>query len=509
MSILFSILSQSLRRMHQTAVIDDQREYTYGQLIGGAMFVADQIDGTTDREHIGILLPTSGAFPIALLGAWLARRVVVPLNYMLKPDELGYVIADSDIDTIITIGPMLDYLGQQWGTAGSGEQAPIPEDMHRIFLDQLDVRGIPPLRWPPIYLDDDLAVILYTSGTSARPKGVMLSHGNFKANVDAAIEHAQLTQADIFLGVLPQFHSFGLTGLTLLPLRIGSCVVYTARFIPQQIVKLIKRYQPDVFMAIPSMYGALLSVKDIELGGFASIRLAISGGEPLPNATFEALLDQYGLRVYEGYGLTETAPITNWCTPAQNRINSVGPALPGVDIRIVDDHDKLLDANQDGEILVAGKNVMVGYYHLPRKTTQVFVDLRANNRNGEKLAPRYFRTGDIGHVDDDGYLYITGRKKEMLIIGGENVFPREIEEVLNKHELVKDSAIIGKPDPIRGEVPLAYVEVKEGSHVDDTQLRAWCRQHLAGYKVPREIRHIDQLPRNSTGKILRRKLRSD
>lgn len=513
MSVLWPIISHALQSPSRVAVIDDQRQYTFGQLVGGAMHLAQQIDTATEAPHVGILLPTGGAFPMALLAAWLAKRVAVPLNYLLAPEEQTYVIRDSDIDTIITAGPMLEHLAK----AAGPDNNPIPPDINLMCLDEQDFTGVPPLRWPPIYHHNDLAIILYTSGTSGKPKGVMLTHGNLHSNVDAAIQHADLTSSDIFLGVLPQFHSFGLTGLTLLPLRLGAKTIYSARFIPKRLVGLIQKHRPHVFVAVPSMYGALLSVKSAKAEDFASIRLAVSGGEPLPQATFDQCLERFGIRLLEGYGLTETAPMTHWSTPDRKKLNSVGKALPGIDVVVVDEHNQTTPTDQEGEILIAGPNVMSGYYKLPQQTREVFVDLAAttNSYHGETTpannhtTKRFFRTGDIGKIDDDGYLYITGRKKEMLIIGGENVFPREIEEVLNQHATVRDSAVIGKPDGMRGELPIAFIEVEEGQTFDETQLRSWCRDRLAGYKVPREIRQIDALPRNPTGKIMRRNLPKD
>ncbi|MAE63309.1 MAG: long-chain fatty acid--CoA ligase [Phycisphaeraceae bacterium] len=503
MSMLWPIITQTLRTPRRVAVVDDQRAYTYSEILGGAMFLAERIDATTSARHVGILLPTGGAFPMALLGAWIAGRVAVPLNYLLKPDELAYVIQDSGVDTILTAHPIMNLMRK-----GAGDRAFVPDGVSLLHLDDLSFDGLPPLRWPPVPGRDDLAVILYTSGTSGRPKGVMLTHGNFRANVDAAIEHANITQADTFLGVLPQFHSFGLTALTLIPLRAGSRVVYTVRFTPRRLVDLIVEHRPEIVMAVPSLYGALLKVKGATSDDFASVRMAISGGEPLPDATFEAFQERYGVRLLEGYGLTETTPVTNWCTPTRYRRYSVGQALPDVDVRVVDDKDRFLARNQDGEVLICGPNVMKGYYRLPEQTAEVFVDLPVEGGNGSMQTRRFFRTGDIGRIDDDGYLYITGRKKEMLIVGGENVFPREIEEVLNRHPSVGDSAVIGRNDGVRGEVPVAFVELAEDQQFDEPQLRTWCRDHLAGYKVPRDIVHIDKLPRNPMNKILRRELKA-
>lgn len=494
MSLLRSLTFNAIKHPRRTAVVDDQRRYSFGQLTGGALFVAEQIETRTDNPHVGIMLPTSGAFPIALMGAWFAQRTAVPLNYLLAPEELAYVIENSGIDLLITAQPMLDFLG--------GADC-IPKGVELLMMDKMKFEGLPPLRWPPYAHPKDLAVILYTSGTSGRPKGVMLTHDNLKSNVLGCIEHANISQADTFLGVLPQFHSFGLTGLTLLPLTVGAKVVYSARFVPKRILELIRKHRPDICMAVPSMYGALLSVKDATYDDFTSLRIPVSGGEPLPDATYEAFKQKFAVRLLEGYGLTETSPVACWCTPEMRKRYSVGTALPGVKFLIVDEHDNALPTGEEGEILIAGPNIMQGYYKLPKQTGEVIVHLPDPDTGRAK---RFFRSGDIGKLDADGFVYITGRKKEMLIIGGENVFPREIEEVLNRHESVADSAVVGKTDPMRGEIPIAFVELKEDATFDDKAIRAHCRDNLAQFKVPREIRHIDQLPRNPTGKIMRRQL---
>ena len=492
MSMLWPILRSALRARRCTAVVDDQRTYSYAQLAGGACFVAEKIDTLTANPNVGILLPTSGAFPMILLGAWLAGRVAVPLNYLLKPEELAYVIADSGVDTIITAAPMIEFLG--------GRDA-IPQKIKLIQLDRVDFTGIPPLRWPPHANAEDLAVILYTSGTSGRPKGVMLTHGNLLAEVRAGITHADITHADVFLGVLPQFHCFGLSVLTLIPLFVGAKVVYSARFVPRKIVQLIREHQPEIVMGVPSMYGALLSVKQASCEDFQSIRMAISGGEPLSDDVYQQVLDRFHVQLLEGYGLTETSPATNWCTPARFRRHSVGPALPGVEVVIVDDHDHRLPTDTKGEILIAGPIVMKGYYHLPQRTAEAITTL--DTPHGPT---RFFRTGDIGRIDEDGFLYITGRKKEMMIIAGENVFPRELEELLCKHPAVHAAAVVGKRDPMRGEIPIAFVEINDGATFDEKELRTWCRGQLAAYKIPKEVRQVEKLPRNPTGKVLRKEL---
>jgi long-chain acyl-CoA synthetase len=485
MRIATNVIRTLLRRPLAPAVVDDRRTWRSIEIYLGALHVARAIERTTDAPNIGIILPTSGLFPVAILGTWLLGRTIVPLNYLLKEQELGYIIDDAGLDAIVTVGPMLQHV------------AALPPAVRQIRLEELRLKGIPPLRRCRRRGDDHLAALLYTSGTSGRPKGVMLTAGNLAANVRQCCDWVGFTRVDGLLGVLPQFHSFGLTVLTLLPLVVGCKVVYTARFVPRKILQLLREHRPTALVAIPSMYNVLLTTRGAEAEDFRSLRFIVSGGEPLPRAVAEGFQQRFGRVINEGYGLTETAPVTNWCRPSEHRPGSVGKALPGVDIRIVDPQGHIVGPGQDGEIRIRGPNVMPGYYKLPEQTREAF------DEQG------YFRTGDMGRLDEDGHLYITGRIKEMLIIGGENVFPREIEEVLNAHPAVADSAVIGARDASRGEVPVAFVELTEGMAADELQLRSWCRERLAGFKVPREVRIVQKLPRNATGKIMRRQLTTD
>jgi len=499
MSLLRQILFRGLTRPRRVAVTDDQRTYTFFQICAGAMFAARAIRKATDRPHVGILLPTGGAFPIALLGCWLARKTPVPLNYLLSQAELDHVVADSGIDAVVTAGKMIDAI-KETGV----DLTALPGDPTLLKMEELKFSGLPPLTWPRKLATDDIAVLLYTSGTSGKPKGVMLTEGNLRSNIEDAIAHADLKDADIFVGVLPQFHTFGLTVLTVLPLYMGGRVVYTARFNPRKLIQLIKKHEAHIMVAVPSMYGALMAVKKATPDDFSSLKLVISGGEPLPGAVYEGFKEKLGIEILEGYGLTETSPVTNWSTPGRQRLRSVGPALPRVRNVIVDEQNNVLGTGQEGEILITGPNVMKGYYNLPELTDQVMIELDVPGRGRS----RCFRTGDIGKVDADGFLFITGRKKEMLIIGGENVFPREIEEVLNRHDAVHASAVIGRSDDSRGEVAIAFVELEEDAQFDEAALKQHCRDGMAGFKVPKEIRLIDKLPRNPTGKIQRRALQA-
>ncbi len=485
MRTLKPILRRLLTRPFRTVCVDDQRQWKAITMYIGALHLAREIEQRTDQQHVGVMLPTSGMFPMAMIATWMLGRTLVPLNYLLKPDELGYVIRDAELDLCITVQPMLDMFGR------------MPEGVHELRLEDMSTKGFPPLRLSATRDDDHVAVLLYTSGTSGKPKGVMLTAANLATNVEQCRQWAKFTDRDVILGVLPQFHSFGLTVLTLLPMMIGCKVVYTARFMPRKILDLMAEHRPTAFIGIPSMYNALLSAKSAKADHFSSLRYIVSGGEPLPDAVASGFKERFNATINEGYGLTETGPVSNWCRPDEHRPHTVGKPLPQVEEKIVDGNDQRLGPNEDGEIRIKGPNVMKGYYKLPELTAESF------DKEG------YYRTGDMGHFDEEGFLYITGRIKEMLIIGGENVFPREIEEVLNKHPAVHASAVIGMHDESRGELPLAFVELEEGFEFDPAGIRAHCREHLARYKVPKEIRLVEELPRNPTGKIMRRELSPD
>ena len=299
-----------------------------------------QIEKETQNSHVGIMLPPSGAFPMALLGTWLLGRTAVPLNYLLSEDELKHVIEDSGIDTIITLGKLVEAI--------PGASA-IPDHVKLVLVDEIDFKGIPRPRLPKRVAVDGCTVILYTSGTSGKPKGVMLTEQNLRTEVEAIDDAAKGLAIETFLGVLPQFHSFGLTALTLWPLYRGNKIVYSARFAPRKLHQLIRKHRPNVFFGVPAMFNAMLSLKKAEPADFVSLQFSVAGGEPLPRPVSEKLMERFSLPVYEGYGLTETAPVTNCNVPGKSKVGTVGKALSGMRNVIIDDDGNPLGPNQDGE----------------------------------------------------------------------------------------------------------------------------------------------------------------
>ncbi len=473
-----------LRGLTRELLVDDRRSYRGIDLLTIALHIADTIDACSSSRRVAVMLPTSGAFTGVISGVWFAGRTAVPLNYLLKSDELQYVIDDCGTDVVIASRQLCETLGIE------------PKAKRIVWIEDIRFRSLPSPRWPKRCERDETAVVLYTSGTSGRPKGVMLSHGNLWSNVTQIREHEDLGPDDVFLGVLPQFHSFGLTALTLLPFFTGAKAVYNARFTPRRIVDLFREHKPTVFFAIPSMYNALMTVKGAKPEDFESLRMAVSGGEPLSDTIARGCMERLGIEVCEGYGMTESSPVTHCKLAGEDAPGSVGRPLPRITQRIVDESTgRDLPPGRDGELRLSGPNIMKGYLNLPSETLASF-DERG-----------FLRTGDMARVDRRGYLWITGRIKEMLIVGGENVFPREIEEVVDTHPDVFAAGVIGEPDPMRGEVPVAFVEIEEGAEPDTDSIRAWCRDRLAGYKVPKRVVVVEQLPRNPTGKVLRRALK--
>jgi long-chain acyl-CoA synthetase len=476
-------LRSMLRNFTRVMLADDRRTYRGIDLLVVALHTADLVDAKCSTPRVGVMLPTSGVFAGVASGVWFAGRTVVPLNYLLKPEELQYVIDDCGADLLIASRQLCETLKLE------------PKCKSIVYLEDLHFKALPTPRWPRLAGPDDLAVVLYTSGTSGRPKGVMLTHDNLASNVRQMRRHVHFTREEIFLGVLPQFHSFGLTALTHVPFFSGARGIFNARFTPKKIVEAFREHRPTVFMGIPSMYNALLTVKDATADDFKSLRIAVSGGEPLPRPVADQFRERFGVDICEGFGMTECSPVTHVRLPEDDAPGSVGRPLPEVIQRIVDPATgRDLPPGVDGELRLFGPNIMLGYLNLPDETAASFDELG------------FLKTGDMARIDERGFLWITGRIKEMIIVGGENVFPREVEEVLDAHPDVFATGVVGERDDMRGETVVAFVEAEEGKSPDPEALRAWCRDRLAGYKVPRRVVVVDALPRNPTGKIMRRAL---
>jgi long-chain acyl-CoA synthetase len=480
--MLFESLFASAKRTPQhVAIVDDRGSVTYEQLAAMAAGLGMYLSIQTRQLRVGLLLPPSAGFVASFYGTLLAGKTAVPINYLLGDKEVAHIIADSGIDTVVTI-PFF---------AGRLKDAPLN------VVDLTKLPQTPPAMQPkfPNPSPDDVAILLYTSGTSGLPKGVLLTFENLQSDVDVAIEHAQLKDKHTFLGVIPLFHSFGITAMMLAPIQLGATIIYLARFSPVGTLHAIREHNASIFFGIPSMIAAILRLKDAKPEDFAGMYAIITGGEPLPSTLREAFKARFGVSLLEGYGLTETSPVVALNVPHANKPGSVGKMVPRAEAKITDDNGNAVPVGQVGEIWLKGPMIMKGYHNLPKETADVLT------------ADRYFKTGDLGMMDPDGYLHITGRKKDMIIVAGEKAFPREIEEILLRHPAVADAAVVGKKDPQRGEVVVAFVTPKEGQTVTPEEVRDFARTNgLAQWKVPREVFIEMELPRSPTGKVLKREL---
>ena len=504
-----SLFQHATATPDDTAVIDDTGTYTHRTLAAMAAGLAMHIGTQTRKPHVGILLPPSAGFVASFYGTLLAGKAVVPINYLLGEREIAHVIADSGIDTVISAPPLaariqntglkvidLSLLPKEPGATMFSDNGDVSEYRHHgLEARATKLRAIAPMF--PSVGPDDLAVLMYTSGTSGRPKGVMLTYGNLQSDTDAAIVHARLDRKHVFLGVIPLFHSFGMTAMMLAPIQLGSPVIYLARFSPMGAIEAIRRHRPSILFAVPSMFAAMLRLQSARADDFGSFYALISGGEALPAAVREGFLRRFSTPIYEGYGLTETSPVTHINVPQCNRPGSVGRPVPGCEMRIVDDEGNPLPQGQSGEVWLRGPMIMKGYYHLPAETAEALT------------ADGYFKTGDLGRIDEDGFLYITGRKKDVIISAGEKVVPREVEEVLARHPQVAEASVVGRKDPTRGEVVVAFVVAQTDHAVEPDALRAFCRdQGLVNFKIPRDIYIVPDLPRSPTGKVIKRELQA-
>jgi long-chain acyl-CoA synthetase len=463
------------------AVVEEGRSYTFGELADEVDRIAAYLRERVPGDVVGILLLNSQKYVAALLGIWKAGKTAVPLNYLLQPQEVAFIIRDSGMSALISsqfFAQALSAVRPLFGDRGVILMADEPG-----FGAAGAAGGSSPYRDPALYL--------YTSGTTGKPKGVVLTHKNLAANVESCQRAGEFDGRDSFLCLLPFFHTYAITGTILLPLFSGCAMTLVDRFQPLKVLKLIEDRKISVFLAIPSMYRVLAATE----GAFdvSSIRFPISGGEPLPVAIAEAFEKRFGSPIFEGYGQTEAAPVVTLNVPGSRKLGTVGRALPGVDIAIWDETKKPVATGQIGEIMVRGANVMEGYYRQPEETAKTI-------SNG------WLHTGDLGSMDADGYVTITGRKKDLIISAGENIYPREIEDVLSVHPKVKEAAVIGVKDEVRGEVPKAFVIPRDGETLDEKDLRGFCRDRLANYKIPRYFEVVPDLPRTPTGKVLKRML---
>jgi long-chain acyl-CoA synthetase len=476
------------RHAAKTAVFWGDEQFTYAQLRDQTARVAQHLArdlGVRPGDRVAVWLNNCPEFITALFGALQAGAVVVPVNCFLKAEEVGYILGDSGTDVLIS----------EEALAGAHGRLTAERPSLRVLKKEsfpAAAGPVPDVAAPARTLED-LAVLIYTSGTTGHPKGAMLSHGNLLHNVGSCRQMLEVVDVDRFALLLPMFHSFMLTVCILLPLTVGgSIVLIRSLHPPKSILMEIIRHGATVLPAIPQLFRALANAP---VPPNLSVRLCISGAAPLPVDTLREFNARYPIPLIEGYGLSEASPVVS-LNPIRGvqKPGSIGRPVPDVEISIRDEDGRELPCREVGEVCVRGGNVMLGYWNLPEETAQAL-------RDG------WLYTSDIGYTDEDGYSFITDRKKDMLLVNGINVYPREIEEVMYHFPGVKEAAVIGRPDARKGEQPVAFVALNDGQPLDAAALVAYLREHLADYKVPRHVVQVASLPRNATGKILKTELR--
>tara|TARA_Y100001934_G_scaffold199048_1_gene234596 strand:+ start:2414 stop:3901 length:1488 start_codon:yes stop_codon:yes gene_type:complete len=435
-------------------------------------------------DRVAVWLKNQPEFNATLFGVWQAGGVVVMVNNFLKPDEVDFILSDSEAKVVIT-DSSLEEARKDLESRGKGWTFIQVEQYNDLAASE---------DFPPVErAEDELAALLYTSGTTGKPKGAMLTHGNFLHNVSSCVEALEIGSEDRMVVILPQFHSFMFTVGTLAPMLAGIGIILLKSLNPFKnvLIEVIK-HKGTIMPAVPALWRSLTQAPEVPP---LPLRVCISGGAPLPVEVLKEFQEKFPYTLLEGYGPTESSPVAS-VNPVrgEKRPGSIGLALPRVDLSVRNDAGEELPIGETGEICIRGGNVMQGYWKQPEETAKAI-------RDG------WLYSGDIGHQDADGYFFITDRKKDMLLVNGINVYPREIEEVIHQFPGVKEAAVIGIKDRRKGEQPIAYVAPLEDTEIDPKELRTFVKERMADYKVPREVRLMDALPRSATGKILKTKLR--
>jgi len=473
----------------------DDLVLTYAQLheAAGRMSALLAARGVEPGDRVGIMLPNVPAFPIAFYGALAAGAVVVPMNPLLKSREVAYYLDDSGARVVLAWHAAAGEAAK--GAADAGAQAIAVEtaDLTDVLNESVPGQAAQPGHGRQ---GEDDAVILYTSGTTGRPKGAQLTHAGLIRNAElTARTLLKNNPDDVVMGCLPLFHVFGLTcGLNATVAAAGTLTLLP-RFDPAKALQIIERDAVTIFEGVPTMYAAILHYPQADPAMAATLRVCVSGGASMPVEILRGFEEKFGCMILEGYGLSETSPVASFNHPDRVRKpGSIGTPVEGVQMRLVDEAGQDVPDGEIGEIAIRGHNVMKGYWNKPEATAEAIPD-------------GWFRTGDMARMDSGGYYYIVDRKKDLIIRGGYNVYPREIEEVLHEHPAVAEVAVIGMPHPELGEEVGAAVALKPGASATPEELRAFARDRVAAYKYPRRVWLVDALPKGPTGKILRREVR--
>src|SRR6202451_835739 len=445
--------------------------------------------GIEPGDRVGLMLPNVPAFPIAFYGALAAGAVVVPMNPLLKSREVSYYLGDSGAKVVIAWHAAAGEAAKGAADAGAQMIAAETPDLSGLLAGTVAAPGSSDRG------DLDDAVILYTSGTTGRPKGAELTHTSLVSNAEISARTLfDVSPDDVIMGCLPLFHVFGLTCGLNVAVASAATLTLLPRFDPAKALDILQRDAVTLFEGVPTMYAAMLHLPEADPAKAATLRACASGGSAMPVEIMRGFEQKFGCIILEGYGLSETSPVASFNHPNKERKpGSIGTPIEGVQMRLIDDAWQTVPDGDIGEIAIRGHNVMKGYWGNPEATAEAIKD-------------GWFRTGDMARVDEDGYYFIVDRKKSLIIRGGYNVYPREIEEVLHEHPAVAEVAVIGIPDASLGEEVGAAVALKPGATATPEELRSWARDRVAAYKYPRRVWLVDALPKGPTGKILRREV---
>jgi long-chain acyl-CoA synthetase len=490
-------------RPQKVALVAGDRRISYAELEDRVRQAAAALHslGVEKGDRVALLLGNVPEFVEALHGAFRIGAVVAPLNVMLTPEEAGAVLADAEAKVVIVDPAFLPIVlavrdrlaGLEHVLVTGGRRGPRGTASYEKALAGAE-------HPPPVEVGEgDLALLAYTAGTTANPKGAMLSHGNLLANLDQMAEVPALAEAesDVVLLVLPLFHIYALNVVLGISMREGATAVLVERFAPAATLEVVERERITVLFGAPPMFTGWLKAAEALDVGLSSVRMAVSGAAPLPGETLEAFRDRFGITIWEGYGLTETAPaVTTNALGQVAKPDSIGLVLPGVELRLVDEHGDDVEEGDPGEVVVRGPNVFGGYWRRPEETEAAF-------RDG------WFRTGDVAYRDGDGYLFIVDRAKDLIIVSGFNVFPKEVEDAVAAHPKVAECAVVGVPDERTGEAVKALVVLQPGAAATEEEIVEHCRGSLARFKCPRHVQFVEALPHQITGKVARRLLRED
>jgi long-chain acyl-CoA synthetase len=488
---LATILIETAKRHgDRPAVRLDETVVTYAALEEASARVAGLLRerGVAVGDRVGIMVPNVPCFPAIYYGILRVGAIVVPMNVLLKGREVAFYVADPNVKVLFA-----------WGECGAAAEEGASEAQAEVIVvepgELESVLAGDPAHEVAQRSACDTAVILYTSGTTGKPKGAELTHGNLRRNIEiSAIGLTELTEDDILLGALPLFHSFGQTCSMNSAVRTGACLDLMPRFDATRALEMMDRDGVTIFQGVPTMYHALLHHPDRDRYDMSKLRLCVSGGAALPVEVLRGFEEAFGATILEGYGLSETSPVASFNQLGRERKpGSIGTPIEGVEMRVVDEDGNEVEPGEVGEVVIRGHNVMKGYWNRPEATEEAM-------RGG------WFHTGDMARMDEDGYFFIVDRKKDMILRGGYNVYPREIEEILFEHPAVMEAAVVGLPDERLGEEVGAAIALKPGADADADDLRDFVKQRVAAYKYPRRIWFVDELPKGPTGKILKREI---